>query len=153
MEIEAIKRAFISGQFKGANLSPRITECSVINLLNLELVPTIYEHYRYPQTGKLLQHIFTSVIDAGDNQLMREIVSTIKTSKFVVDSYTVDIVKYIAQTMDDNAFMFSVIAGKTIIEQALPYDLELCLQEITKGIMDRSLRPQALSVLNILKPD
>lgn len=48
MEIEAIKRAFISRHFKGVNLRPDVTECFVINMLNLELIQTTYEYYHYP---------------------------------------------------------------------------------------------------------
>lgn len=66
MEIEAIKQIFISGKFQDANLSPDVTDCFVFNMLNLELIQTIYEHYHYPQTGKLLQHIFTAVVDNGN---------------------------------------------------------------------------------------
>lgn len=66
MEIEATKRAFISGEFENVNLSPDVTDCFVVNMLNLELIQAIYEHYCYPQTGKLLKHIFTAVVDRGD---------------------------------------------------------------------------------------
>lgn len=38
MEIEAIKHAFISNRFEGVNLSPDVTDCFVVNMVNLELI-------------------------------------------------------------------------------------------------------------------
>lgn len=69
-----------------------------------------------------------------------------------MDAFTVNVAKYITKVLGGSAFVFSRTAGKSILEQILPYDLEFCLQEITKGIMDQNLRPQVLGMLSVMKP-
>ena len=150
MEIEAIKRAFISSELNGANLKPVITECFVVNAVNLELIQTIYEHYHYPHTGQLLKHIVDAVTYEENESLIRDVVEAIKLSKFSVDNFTVSVVKYIVRTLGDHEFIFSETFGHTIAEQALEYDRAFVVCEIQKGLLRAKTSRKAISLLGVL---